>query len=204
MVKEHDEVARMKRTREIKRKTKETEIKLELNLDGTGKADIDTPVPFLNHLLSSFAKHGNFDLKLKASGDVDVDPHHLVEDTGICMGLAISGCTEDKSGISRFGFAIIPMDESEVTVSLDLGGRSYLRYNVDILNEKIENLGIWLIEDFFTALVSNSSMNLHINKNVGINSHHILEAVFKAFGIALSNAIRVGMSRTIPSTKGLI
>jgi imidazoleglycerol-phosphate dehydratase len=117
----------MDRLKEIRRKTDETDIKLELNIDGEGKYDIDTPVPFLNHLLSGFARHGNFDLKIKAAGDVHVDPHHLVEDTGICLGLAISGCTEGKSCLKRFGFAIIPMDDSEVTVSLDLGGRSYLR-----------------------------------------------------------------------------
>jgi len=194
----------MDRIKEIKRKTKETDIKLELNLDGEGKYDIDTPVPFLNHLLSSFTKHGDFDLKIKASGDVNIDPHHLIEDLGICLGLAISGCIENKSGLNRFGFAIIPMDESEVTVSLDLGGRSYLMYNVEILNEKIENMSTALIEDFFTALVNNSSMNLHINKNVGINSHHILEAVFKAFGIALAAAVRSGENKSIPSTKGII
>ena len=194
----------MDRKKKIRRKTKETDIKLELNLDGEGTFKIDTPVPFLDHLLSSFTKHGNFNLSIKASGDVNVDPHHLVEDLGICLGLAISGCTEDKSGINRFGFAIIPMDESEVTVSLDLGGRSYLRYNVEMLNEKIENLSTGLIQDFFIAVANNSSMNLHINKNVGINSHHILEAVFKAFGVALSQATRVPGNRSIPSTKGMI
>ena len=194
----------MDRKKKIRRKTKETDIKLELNLDGEGTFKIDTPVPFLDHLLSSFTKHGNFNLSIKASGDVNVDPHHLVEDLGICLGLAISGCTEDKLGINRFGFAIIPMDESEVTVSLDLGGRSYLRYNVEMLNEKIENLSTGLIQDFFIAVANNSSMNLHINKNVGINSHHILEAVFKAFGVALSQATRVPGNRSIPSTKGMI
>ena len=194
----------MDRKKKIRRKTKETNIQLELNLDGEGTFKIDTPVPFLDHLLSSFTKHGNFNLSIKASGDVNVDPHHLVEDLGICLGLAISGCTEDKSGINRFGFAIIPMDESEVTVSLDLGGRSYLRYNVEMLNEKIENLSTGLIQDFFIAVANNSSMNLHINKNVGVNSHHILEAVFKAFGVSLSQATRVPGNRSIPSTKGMI
>lgn len=194
----------MNRIKRISRKTTETDIQLELNLDGEGKYAIDTPVPFLNHLLSSFARHGDFDLKIKATGDIEVDQHHTVEDIGICLGLAISGCIEDKSGIKRFGFTVIPMDESEVTVSLDLGGRPYLRYNVDILNEKIENMSTVLIEDFFTAVVNNSSINLHINKNVGINSHHILEAVFKAFGIALKTATRIEKGRSIPSTKGRI
>ena len=194
----------MNRVKKITRKTKETDIQLELNLDGEGEYKIDTPLPFLNHLLSSFAKHGNFNLRLNASGDVHVDPHHLVEDIGICLGLAISGGTENKSGLNRFGFAIIPMDESEITVSLDLGGRPFLRYNVEILNEKIENMSTGLVEDFFVAVVNNSSMNLHINKNVGVNSHHILEAVFKAFGIALEIATRPGTNGSIPSTKGVI
>jgi len=194
----------MNRKEKINRKTTETSIELELNMDGTGKAEIKTPVPFLNHMLESFAKHGNFDLKIKASGDVNVDPHHLVEDIGICLGSTMAGCLKDKKGIRRFGFVILPMDEAEVTVSLDLGGRPYLRYNVDIANEKIENMDTVLIEDFFRALVNNSSINLHINKNVGLNSHHIIEAIFKAFGIALYNATRITGSNDIPSTKGLL
>lgn len=194
----------MKRIKKVIRKTKETDIKIELNIDGEGKYDIDTPVPFLNHLLSSFTRHGSFDLELKAKGDIQVDPHHTIEDIGICLGLSIAGCIEDKSGIKRFGFTTIPMDESEVTVSLDLGGRPYLRYNVELLNEKIGNMSTGLMEDFFTAIVNNSLMNLHINKNVGINSHHVLEAVFKAFGIALKAATRIEPGRSIPSTKGII
>jgi len=194
----------MERKKIISRKTKETEIELELNLDGKGSAEIETPVSFLSHVLESFAKHGNFDLKIKASGDVSVDPHHLIEDLGICLGQAIFNCTEDKRGIARFGFMAIPMDEAEVVVSLDLGGRAYLRFNVDMLNEKIENMSTNLVEDFFRALVSNASINLHINKNVGINSHHIIEAVFKAFGIALKNATRITGDNSVPSTKGAI
>ncbi len=194
----------MERKKTILRKTKETEIEVELNLDGTGLTEIKTPVNFLNHVLESFAKHGRFDLKIKANGDVEVDPHHLIEDIGICLGKAIYGCLEDKKGINRFGFAIIPMDETEVTVSMDLGGRSYLRFNAYMLNEKIENMSTQLVEDFFRALVSNALINLHINKNVGINSHHIIEAIFKAFGIALYEATRFSGSSSIPSTKGVI
>ncbi len=194
----------MSRVKKINRKTSETDIELELGLDGTGKYNIETTIPFLDHLLSSFARHGNFDLKVRASGDTDVDPHHLLEDIGICLGMAINSCTLDKSGISRFGSVIIPMDEAEVTVSIDIGGRPYLRYNVDILSEKIERFDTGLVEDFFTAVVNNGSINLHINKNAGLNSHHILEAVFKAFGIALKNATRIGNNGTIPSTKGVI
>jgi len=194
----------MPRKEIITRKTKETDIELELNLDGSGKSDIVTPVPFLNHVLESFARHGNFDLRITAGGDTNVDPHHLVEDIGICLGLAISACHKNKKGITRFGHIILPMDEVEISISLDLGGRAYLRYNVDMLNEKIENMSTSLVEDFFRALVNNSLANLHINKNVGINSHHIIEAIFKAFGIALKNATRLSGSTSIPSTKGVI
>jgi imidazoleglycerol-phosphate dehydratase len=194
----------MERIKIIKRKTNETEIEIELNIDGCGDSDINTPVPFLNHVLSSFARHGCFDLRLKATGDVEVDPHHIIEDIGICLGKAVAECIGDKKGINRFGFVIIPMDETEITISLDLGGRPYLRYSVEILNEKIENMSTMLVRDFFKALVDNSSMNLHINKNVGVNSHHIIEAVFKAFGIALKQAVHKGSGTSIPSTKGML
>ncbi len=169
-----------------------------------GDSEINTPVPFLNHVLSSFARHGCFDLRIKATGDVEVDPHHLIEDIGICLGKAIAECIGDKKGINRFGFVIIPMDETEVTISLDLGGRPYLRYSVEILSEKIENMSTMLVRDFFKALADNSFMNLHINKNVGVNSHHIIEAVFKAFGIALKQAVRMGSGTSVPSTKGML
>ena len=194
----------MERIKTITRKTNETDIKIELNIDGCGDSEINTPVPFLNHVLSSFARHGCFNLNVKATGDVEVDPHHLIEDIGICLGKAVTECIGDKKGINRFGFVIIPMDEAEVTISLDLGGRPYLRYSVEILNEKIENMSTMLVRDFFKALVDNSSMNLHINKNVGVNSHHIIEAVFKAFGIALKQAVNKGSSNSIPSTKGML
>ena len=194
----------MPRKEIITRKTKETDIELELDLDGSGKSDIATPVPFLNHVLESFARHGNFDLKITASGDINVDPHHLIEDIGICLGLAISACLKNKEGITRFGHIILPMDEVEISISLDLGGRAYLRYNVDMLNEKIENMSTGIVEDFFRALANNSLANLHINKNVGISSHHIIEAIFKAFGIVLKNATRLSGSTSIPSTKGVI
>jgi len=194
----------MKRKAKVSRKTKETDIKLEFNLDGSGTSDIKTPVPFFNHVLESFIKHGNFDMKLTANGDVDTGCHHLVEDIGICLGKAISECLADKEGIKRFSFMILPMDETEVTVSLDIGGRAYLRYNVDIEHEVIDGMEAIIVEDFFRSLVSNSFINLHINKNVGLNSHHIVEAIFKAFAIALRDASRKTKSGAIPSTKGLI
>jgi imidazoleglycerol-phosphate dehydratase len=194
----------MERKAKVIRKTKETDIKLEFNLDGSGTSDIETPVPFFNHMLESFTKHGNFDLKLIADGDVDTGCHHLVEDIGICLGKAIGESLADKEGIKRFGFMILPMDETEVTVSLDIGGRAYLRYNVDIEYEVLDGMETIIVEDFFRSLVSNSFINLHINKNVGLNSHHIVEAVFKAFAIALRDASRKTKSGAIPSTKGLI
>jgi imidazoleglycerol-phosphate dehydratase len=194
----------MKRKAKVTRKTKETDIKMEFDLDGRGTADIETPIPFFNHILESFTRHGSFNMKLRASGDTEVDCHHLVEDVGICIGKAIFECLEDKKGIKRFGYILLPMDEAEVAVSIDIGGRAYLRYNVEIEYEKLEGMETAVVEDFFRALVSNSFINLHINKNTGINSHHIIEAIFKAFGIVLHDASRISETGTIPSTKGLI
>jgi imidazoleglycerol-phosphate dehydratase len=194
----------MKRKSKITRKTKETDIEIDFNLDGSGNADIKTPIPFFNHVLESFARHGSFDMKLRASGDTEVDCHHLVEDVGICIGKAVFECMKDKKGIKRFGYILLPMDEAEVAVSIDIGGRAYLRYNVEIEYEKLEGMETVVVEDFFRAVVSNSFINLHINKNTGINSHHIIEAVFKAFGIVLHDASRISGTGNIPSTKGLI
>jgi imidazoleglycerol-phosphate dehydratase len=194
----------MERKKTICRKTAETDIKLELDIDGVGNSEIETPLPFLNHVLASFSKHGHFDLKIAATGDIETDPHHLIEDVGICLGMAINECIKDKKGINRFGFVIIPMDDAEVTVSLDLGGRPYLRFAADILAENIGDLPTLLIEDFFRSLTDNSFMNLHISKNAGINSHHIIEAIFKAFGIALMQAAKPSGYNTVPSTKGSI
>jgi len=194
----------MERKTKIIRKTKETDIKLEFNLDGSGIADIETSIPFFNHILESFTGHGNFNMKLQASGDLKVGYHHLVEDVGICLGKAIFDCLKNKRGIKRFGYILLPMDETEVTISIDIGGRAYLRYNVDIEYEKLDGIETIVIEEFFRALVSNSFINLHINKNTGLNSHHIIEAIFKAFGIVLHNASRKLGTGTIPSTKGLM
>src|SRR3972149_87262 len=194
----------MKRKTKIIRKTKETDIKLEFDLDGSGTSDIETSIPFLNHVLESFTRHGNFNMKLRASGDLKVSCHHLVEDVGICLGKAIIDCLKNKSGIKRFGYILLPMDETEVTVSMDIGGRAYLRYNVNVDYEKIDGMETIMVEDFFRALVSNSFINLHINKNTGLNSHHIIEAIFKAFGIVLYNASRLSGAGTVPSTKGMI
>lgn len=194
----------MERKSKITRKTKETSIEIEFNLDGTGTSKIKTPLPFFNHVLESFIRHGSFDMKLTANGDIEVGCHHLVEDVGICLGKVINSCLADKKGITRFSHVILPMDDAEVTISLDIGGRSYIRYNVDMEYEILEGMETTVIEDFFRSLVSNSFVTLHINKNVGINSHHIIEAIFKAFGIALHRATRKTQSGTIPSTKEVI
>lgn len=194
----------MKRKTKIIRKTKETDITLEFDLDGSGTTDIETSVPFFNHILESFTRHGNFNMKLQASGDLEAGCHHLVEDVGICLGKAIFECLKNKKGIKRFGYILLPMDETEVTVSIDIGGRAYLRYNVDVEYEKLDGMETIVIEEFFRALVNNSFINLHINKNTGLNSHHIIEAIFKAFSIVLHDASRESGTGTIPSTKGLI
>jgi imidazoleglycerol-phosphate dehydratase len=194
----------MERKTKITRKTKETDIKLELDLDGRGKSDIDSSIPFFNHVLESFTRHGNFDMRLRASGDLKVGSHHLIEDVGICLGKAIFDCLKNKSGIKRFGYILLPMDETEISISIDIGGRAYLRYNVDIDYEKIDGMETVMVEEFFRALVSNSFINLHINKNTGLNSHHIIEAIFKAFGMALYDATRLSGVDGIPSTKGMI
>jgi imidazoleglycerol-phosphate dehydratase len=194
----------MNRTGAIERKTTETDIKVNLDIDGTGISEINVPIPFLKHMLESFSRHSCFDLKIEATGDIENDPHHLIEDIGICLGSAFSRCIGNKEGINRFGFAIIPMDESQVTVSLDIGGRPFLRYDVDIINEKIMDMKVRLFEDFFRAFSVNASINLHIAKNSGINSHHIIEAVFKAFAVAMKTASGSSGKKIIPSTKGLI
>ncbi|MCE5329933.1 imidazoleglycerol-phosphate dehydratase HisB [bacterium] len=194
----------MERKAKIVRKTKETDISLEFKIDGSGNTDIKTPASFFNHLMESFAKHGNFDLKLTAKGDVETGLHHLIEDIGICMGKALNEALADKKSIERFGFSIIPMDETEIIVSLDLCGRAYLKYNVDIPYEMVENMETIIIEDFFRSLTSNAFITLHINKTSGLNSHHIIEAVFKAFARSLKAACALNNEGAVPSTKGLL
>ncbi len=194
----------MDREAKIIRKTKETKIELDFKIDGNGKSEIKTPVYFFNHLMESFTRHGNFDLKLIAEGDIETGSHHLIEDIGICLGKAINEALADKKSIERFGFSIIPMDETEITVSIDLCGRAYLKYEVDLPYEKIENFETVIIEDFYRAVASNAFITLHITKNSGLNSHHILEAVFKSFARALKDACRLTDSGNIPSTKGLL
>jgi len=195
----------MQRSAEIKRKTKETDILVKLNLDGKGKYSIDTPLPFFNHMLELFSLHGMFDIKLNATGDVEVDDHHLVEDTGIVLGVAFKKALGDKNGIRRYGFASIPMDEALVDVSVDISGRGVLVYNIKTNTRYIKKFELSLLEDFWIAFANNSGITIHINQSYGRNSHHIVEASFKGAGRAISNAVSVDSRiSSIPSTKGLI
>jgi imidazoleglycerol-phosphate dehydratase len=177
------------RTAEIKRKTRETEIALRLELDGTGRYEIDTGVPFLEHMLALFAAHSLCDLTLQARGDTAVDDHHTVEDIGICLGQAIKECLGDKKGINRYGSALVPMDEALARVAVDLSGRAYLDYAVEVKTDSIGSFSTELVEEFFRALAGNAGLTLHIDRIKGKNSHHIMEAVFKAFARAMREAV---------------
>ena len=193
------------RVAEIKRKTKETDISLELKLDGTGVAQIETGIGFFDHMLNSFARHGFFDLNLTVIGDLYVDSHHTVEDTGIVLGQAIRAALGDKEGIKRYGNAMLPMDDALVLCALDLSGRPYLVYDVTLTTEKVGYMDTELVKEFFYAVSYAAGMNLHIKMLDGTNNHHIIEAVFKAFAKALDEA--VGYDERIKgvlSTKGTV
>ncbi len=194
-----------KRKGEYKRKTLETEIEVKINLDGKGINNLQTEIYFLNHMLTLFARHGFFDLEVKAQGDLKVDYHHTVEDVGICLGEAIKNALQDKKGIRRYGFTILPMDESLVQVAIDLSGRGQLIYRVQFEQERVGSFEVSLVEEFFRGLSSHAGITLHINLLYGKNSHHIIEAIFKAFGRALDEAIGEDKRiNDIPSTKGII
>jgi len=187
----------------LERRTTETKIVLDINLDGKGKFKIDTGIPFLDHLLSAFAKHGKFDLKLKAKGDVQVDEHHTVEDTGIALGGSFLKALSKKEGIRRFGYAYVPMDEALVLVVVDISGRSYLNFNVQFPQKKREKFNPQLLEEFMRSFANESRVTLHVNLLYGKNNHHIMEAIFKALGLALEQATRIDpRARDVPSTKG--
>jgi len=190
---------------EYKRKTSETKIEVKVDLDGKGISNLETEIHFLNHMLALFACHGLFDLEVKARGDLEVDYHHTVEDIGICLGEAIKNALQDKKGIKRYGFTILPMDESLVRVALDLSGRGQLTYKVQFEQERVGFFEVNLVEEFFRALSDHAGMTLHINLLYGKNSHHIIEAIFKAFGQVLYEATREdNRSDDVPSTKGVI
>ncbi len=190
---------------EYKRKSLETEIEVKVDLDGKGINNLQTEIYFLNHMLTLFARHGFFDLEIKAKGDLKVDYHHTVEDIGICLGEVIKNALQDKKGIRRYGFTILPMDESLVQVAIDLSGRGQLIYRVQFEQERVGSFEVGLVEEFFKALSYHAGMTLHINLLYGKNSHHIIEAIFKAFGRALDEAIRKDdRIDDILSTKGII
>ncbi|NLM37903.1 MAG: imidazoleglycerol-phosphate dehydratase HisB [Firmicutes bacterium] len=181
----------MKRTGQVERKTAETDVKLSLVLDGSGRHAIETEIPFFNHMLTLFAVHSLCDLEVKAGGDLAVDDHHTVEDVGICLGQALKEALAEKKGINRYGEATVPMDEALVRVVLDLSGRSFLVYNVPLTRERMGNFSVENAKEFFQAVANYGGMNLHIDLIRGENGHHILEAIFKAFGRALKNAVTI-------------
>lgn len=192
------------RVSEIQRNTAETKIQLSLNLDGTGKTNIDTGVGFLNHMLTLFAAHGKFDLTVICSGDTDVDDHHSVEDIGICLGQAFQAALGDKRGITRYGSFLLPMDEALILSAVDISGRSCLCYELNIPTEKIGTFDTELVEEFFLGFVRSCPMSLHLRQLTGTNSHHIVEGAFKSVGRALKAAVALDGSNEIPSTKGVL
>lgn len=195
----------MARTAVLERNTSETKIKLLLNLDGTGKANISTGIGFFDHMLNSFARHGFFDLELKVDGDLLVDTHHTVEDTGIVLGKAIREAVGDKKGIARFGSKMIPMDEALILCALDLGGRPYLVYDLNLDRERVGQLETEMVREFFYAVSYGGEMNLHVKQLSGMNNHHIIEGAFKAFGKALDEAVQIdGRVEGVLSTKGTL
>ena len=195
----------MERTAVVKRKTNETEIEMDLNLDGEGKYDLSTNIPFLDHMLAQLAKHGLFDLKIKATGDVEIDFHHTVEDVGIVLGEAFKKALKDKKGIRRFGSAYTPLDEALALVVVDIAGRPYFVYDVDLPKEKVGEFDVELVEDFFQAFANNCGATLHVRMISGNNLHHIVEAIFKAFAKAMDQGTRIDKRiKDIPSTKGVL
>src|SRR5215831_10344145 len=193
------------RKADLHRKTTETDIQLSLNLDGEGRYKIVTGVPFLNHMLELFVRHGFFDLTLRASGDVEIDDHHTVEDVGLALGQAFREVLGDKKGIRRFGEATVPLDEALVSCVVDLSGRPFLAYNLKIQQEQVGTFATELIHDFYLAFTNQLGMNLHFNMTQGRNPHHIIEASFKAFARAMSQAVQYDPRvKGVLSTKGTL
>ena len=190
----------------INRRTAETDIALTLNLDGTGESSIDSGVGFLDHMLTLFARHGRFDLTLQCTGDTGVDDHHSVEDIGICLGRAGKEALGDKRGICRYGDTTLPMDEALVLTAVDISGRSFLCFDLDVPAQKVGAFDTELVEEFFTAFCSNAGVTLHIRKLAGHNSHHIIEGCFKSFARSLRKAVAIdpACADEVPSTKGVL
>ena len=191
------------RKAKIHRKTKETDVTLELNLDGVGKYEIDTGIGFLDHMLTHLSKHGKIDLVVNAKGDLNVDAHHTVEDIAICLGEALLKALGDKKGIARYGHTSVPMEETLADVSVDLSGRPNCVYNVDYRTDKIGDFDVECLEEMLRSFSNNGKFNLHINVPYGTNSHHIAEAIFKALGQALAAAVKI-VGTDVPSTKGIL
>ena len=194
------------RTAEIIRKTGETDISLTLNLDGKGQSTVATGCGFLDHMLTLFARHGRFDMTVSCQGDTWVDDHHTVEDVGIALGQAFTAALGDKRGIRRYGDCILPMDESLILTAVDLSGRSYLGYDLQIPTQKVGTFDTELVEEFWLAFVRNAACTLHIRKLTGTNSHHIIEGAFKSAARSLSQAVSIdpAFADDIPSTKGVL
>ena len=194
------------RIAKITRNTKETQIQMELNVDGTGVSNIQTGIPFFDHMLTLFSKHGLFDLKIQATGDTEVDYHHLVEDTGIVLGQVFKDALDQKLGIRRYGFFILPMDESLARVAIDLSNRQAFVYDVDFRTTMVRDFNIVLVKEFFQAFANEMACNLHIKLEYGEEPHHIAEAIFKCFARSLDSATTVDsrLGNALPSTKGTL
>lgn len=190
----------------VSRTTKETDVQVTLNLDGQGNCQVETGIPFLDHMLHQISSHGLIDLNINATGDTYIDDHHTNEDVGITLGQALAEALGDRKGIARFGHFIAPLDEALVQVSLDFSGRPHLSYGLQIPTERVGNYDTQLVREFFVAIVNHSQMTLHIRQLDGINSHHIIEATFKAFARAMRMALEIDPRRanTIPSSKGVL
>jgi len=195
----------MARTAKVERKTRETRIEVEIDLDGTGRASIDTPLPFLSHMLDQIARHGGFDLTVKAAGDTDIDGHHTTEDVGIVLGRAVLEALGDRSGIRRYGSATLPMDEALVTVAVDLSGRPFFVWRVPLPKAKVGEFDSELAEVFFEAFARSAQANVHVRLHEGENLHHIIEITFKALARALREAAGMDPRGSgVPSTKGTL
>ena len=188
----------------VARKTKETEVNVTLQLDGSGVYWVTTGMPFFDHVMQVFALHSGFDMELTARGDLAVDGHHTVEDAGISLGKAIERALGDRAGIRRFGHAAVPMDDALVLVAVDLSGRGYISYDVQLPSPRVGDFDTELVEEFLRALAVNGGFNLHVKQLAGRNTHHIIEAIFKALALALKEAAAVSGTEGVPSTKGLL
>ncbi len=192
-----------KRSAQIQRKTKETDVLVELDLDGVGKYEIDTGIGFLDHMLTHLSKHGKIDLIVKAKGDLEVDAHHTVEDIAICLGQGLTKALGSKKGIARYGHSSVPMEDALANVSVDLSGRAKCVYNANFRTERIGDFDVECLEELLRSFANNGAFNLHVNVPYGTNSHHIAEAIFKGLGQSLAAAVKI-VGDDIPSTKGIL